>query len=460
MGYWWLLLHLTSIIGFLLAIALVSQIVRERRSPAATWAWLLGFVSFPWVGVPAYLVFARRSDPPPCAVHPRPAPLPADVDEPVAAVDAFLRTHGLAPACRGNGVEINTSGEESYRALVELIASARHCIRVSMFILHPDEVGKEIIGLLAERALEGVEVRVLLDAFGSFMTSQRSLAPLVDAGGHVAFSGRVMRRPLSGRANQRNHRKLVVVDGQRALSGGINIASEYIGPNPRPDRWRDLSFVVCGPAARRIEAIFLSDWKLATGTELAQSAVEHAPGPSVDDALVQLLPSGRDVPGDPLYAAILSSIFSATRRLLIVTPYFVPDETLALALALAAERGVDVRVLVPEVSNHRMADLVRGTYLREIQEAGARVLLYSGGMVHAKAVVVDDSFAMIGSTNFDLRSLRLNFELSTLFYGAAEIRATQEWFDALAVDCREGVEEPGVFRDVLEGLIRVFAPLL
>ena len=143
-----------------------------------------------------------------------------------------------------------------------------------------------------------------------------------------------------------------------------------------------------------------------------------------------------------------------------MTPYFVPDDALAQALSLAARRGVDVRILVPKRSNHRMADLARGTYLREVQQAGGRILLYTPGMMHAKAVVVDETLAILGSCNIDLRSLRLNYEASLFLYEAEDIRTISAWIDALRKDCREGVNAPSPLRDALEGAVRTAAPLL
>ncbi len=452
----WLLAHASMILGFLLAFALAGRIVRERRPPAAALAWLLAIVLVPWIGVPAYLILARRSAENPGAARPQPTASGADLSEPVGASDRLLRLYRIAPACSGNQVRLCATGEEGYRALIGLIDSARTRIGITMFILHPDEVGREVVARLARRAAEGIEVRLLLDRLGSFSTRAEILAPLVEAGGRVAMFGPLVRGVLQGRTNYRNHRKAIVVDGTRALSGGINIASEYIGPAARPDRWKDLAFVVEGPAAARIEEIVASDWLDATGERVEVSL----PGSAGSGSSVQIVPSGPDVPGDALYATILSAAFAARKRLWAVTPYFVPDDALSRAFALAAGRGVDVRVLVPAVSNHRLADLARGTYLREIQAAGAHVLLFPEGMVHAKALVADDDFAMIGSTNLDLRSLRLNYELSMLCYGQTEIDATADWFDSLAGHCREGVRRPGIGMETLEGLARVAAPLL
>jgi len=422
-------------------------------------AWLLAIVLMPWVGVPLYLLLAVRKE-----RSGTPAELlragPQGAGEPCTPTDRLLRAYGIAPATTGNRVAFWGTGEEVYRVLVDLIESATRCIRIEMFILHPDPVGRDILERLARRAREGIEVRLLLDAVGSFTTRARFLEPLTAAGGRVAFSGRLWRL-LGGRANQRNHRKIVLVDGARALAGGLNLAGEYLGPTPRPDRWRDLAFLLEGPAVADFPAIFRSDWQRAAGERLEVDPVpEFEVAAHGGGATAQVVPSGPDVPDDPHYAALLSAIWASERRFWAVTPYFVPDDALAQALALAARRGVDVQILVPEKSNHRLADLARGTYLREIQRAGGRILLYTRGMVHAKAVVVAEALAILGSCNIDLRSLRLNYEASLFLYEAKDVDAIAAWVGTLRRDCREGVRAPSAFRDALEGAVRTAAPLL
>ena len=271
----------------------------------------------------------------------------------------------------------------------------------------------------------------------------------------------VLHRPFRGRTNLRNHRKAVIVDGSRIWAGGTNIATEYIGPTFEPRRWRDLSFVLEGPAAQHYQTIFRSDWQFATGKQLpVQINCTGTVSVPVGGATVQVVPSGPDISGDPLYSALLSAVFQAKKRLWIVTPYFVPDETLAEALHLAAHRGTDVQVLIPQTSNHRLADMARGPYLRDLQKAGGQVLFYQGGMLHGKALLADDTLAVIGSANFDMRSLFLNYETGLLVYSHAEVQDIHDWIKTLALGCRSGVDAVGVLRDIGEGVARMMAPIL
>jgi len=250
---------------------------------------------------------------------------------------------------------------------------------------------------------------------------------------------------------------MVIADDCQVMAGGANIASEYLGPFPDANRWRDLSFILEGPAVNQFAEVFRSDWKFAGGDVLAPLQVS-AP-PVGGDAVVQVVPSGPDAPGDPVYDALLSAAFTAQKRIWIVTPYFVPDDALAQALRLAARRGVDVRILVPERSNHSLADQARGTYLREVQSAGGTIYFFTAGMVHAKAVLVDD-LAVLGSANLDMRSLFLNFEIAVFVYRGEVLRDLERWFLALGDQVRVGAQEIGAVGEIFEGVVRLFAPLL
>ena len=459
----WIVPHIAFILGFLLAALVIADVLRQRLSPAGTSAWLLVIVLLPYVGVPLYLMLGGRkmrqiAQSKPEILLPKGATLPL---KEASTVDRLLRSYQIPGATNGNRVSLCRTGEESYAALVDLIDQATRSLSLTTFILGKGAVGQDIIDRLARRAAEGINVRVLLDGVGSLRTTRRFLAPLIQAGGQVAFFMPLIHRPFRGRTNLRNHRKIVIADEQRVMAGGVNIAAEYIGPTPTPGRWQDLAFVMEGPAVIQYMTIFRSDWQFATREDLPINPDHAKPITDNDDeAVVQIVPSGPDVEGDPLYAALLSAVFSAKRRLWIITPYFVPNDALSHALAIAAHRGVDVRVLVPKVSNHRIADLARGTYLRELQAAGGTVMLYTPGMVHAKVLIMDEELSVIGSANMDYRSLFLNYEAAMIVYSKPVIEATASWFSELAADVRIGIGEVGTVRDVFEGVVRIAAPLL
>ncbi|ACK52078.1 phospholipase D/Transphosphatidylase [Methylocella silvestris BL2] len=450
--------HLAMIVGVVMTIVIVPKLARQRRSAASTTAWLMAVLLIPWVGIPAYLLFGGRKlgaalmlKPPLATAAPAVRLPPGE-----AGANLLLQSYGLPPARGGNKFALCADGVEIYRNFIEVIESANRRVHMASFILHTDRVGTAVIEALAQRARCGVEVKLLLDGFGSFSTSKRALDPLLRAGGEAVFFLPVGLKTFT-RTNLRNHRKMLIADDSRAIAGGANVATAYMGPEPDPKRWRDLSFLIEGPAVRDYASIFAADWRFVTGR-----AVDPPPHPAAaaGEAVVQIAASGPDVPGDPVYAAIVSAAFSARWRLWIVTPYFIPPDGLAGALALAAHRGVDVRIYVPDPSNHFIADLARGQPLRDAAAAGVSVIRFVGGMVHAKILVVDDGLAMVGSVNIDPRSLFLNFEANAVVYGRAEVLAVATWIEMLGDETRKGVAPVSAFRDAIEGFARTLDPLL
>lgn len=458
MKYFEIIFHVLVIANSVLVIIVALNILRQKRTPAGTVAWLFTIFFIPYLGIFLYFIFGGRKTK---RIANQKSNIQLDETniipiEKTNDFDKLLRFYKIPGATEGNKIHLCATGEDAFNQLILSIATAQKSIFLLTFILAEDEIGEEIVNRLAERARAGVKVFVLLDGLGSMHTKAEFLKPVCDAGGKFAVFNPVYKSPFHGRANLRNHRKMLIIDEQKVMAGGTNIALEYIGPTPREDRWKDLSFTLAGPAVHHYSAVFVSDWEYATGEKisLTKNLFEN-----IGDSVVQIAPSGPDVPGDPIYDLILTSAFSARKNLWIVTPYFVPDENLALALTLAVHRGVDVRIIVPEKSNHRLTDFARGTYLREIQNAGGKIYLYNK-MVHAKAMTVDDDFAMIGSANMDLRSLFLNYEISMLTYSYADVAKTKKWIESLMKNSKSGVKKISEFRNTLEGVVRIIAPLL
>ena len=458
----WIVTPILSYLGFFLALVLLAHLLGQRRTPSSTIAWLLVILLMPYVGVPLYLIFGgrkmRRRAETKEPVYRSPVEFPSGTTD--GALERILGSHGVRPACSGNRVAVVPNGVETYRQLLRIIDEAEHTIHITTFILGRDPVGAAIIERLARRAAEGVEVRLLLDDVGAWRVRRRYLAPLLEAGAKVAFFMPIFHLPFRGRANLRNHRKIVVVDGRKGMVGGMNLANEYMGPAPDPARWLDLSLFLSGPVVPDLAELFHSDWKFATGEDLGPDARPSAPPEPADDSLAQVVASGPDVTGDPLYEALVSAIFAASRRIWVVTPYFVPDEMLARALDLAARRGVDVRLVLPAHSNHLTADLARASYVREIHNAGGRVLLYEKGMVHAKVVLIDDGLAVIGSANMDIRSLFLNYEVALFCYSRPPIDQTAAWVAALMAECATELPTRSRVRGLAEDVVRLLSPLL
>ncbi|KXU36669.1 cardiolipin synthase [Cephaloticoccus primus] len=463
--------HLLTVAGFLLALFLVARLMSEKRQPGNTFAWLLGIILVPYLGVPLYLLFGGRKL---RRLMARKTPV-----EPTLPVADFSPGHhanrpiaravtraGAAPPLPCNDLQLITTGEDAYRQLVACIQSARHHIHITTFILGRDDTGRRLVALLAARARAGVKVRLLLDSVGSMFVTRRFVRPIIEAGGEVQWFMPVLR--FSSRrssANLRSHRKIAVIDHSTALIGGHNLAKNYMGPSPSDARWADFGTLIRGPAAILLNDVFIADWCFASHQPIEKIRAEVPPEIAAQvcgPAELQVVASGPDVHGDPLYEALVAMIQAADKSICIITPYFIPDEVLQRSLIVKARSGVAVTLLVPEKSNHPITDFARRHYLRELREAGVTVKLHSPGMLHSKATIVDGSIALYGSANFDLRSLFVNFEIGVLVHSRAEVGEISAWADSLLAKATHSPTTPKrpFTHNLLEDLSRLLAPLL
>lgn len=459
--YYWIFDHFLPTLGFLLAVVLFNHILRERRPPSSTIAWLLAIVFFPYAGVPLYIIFGGRK-------------MRRMSAEKVMAPGERHAIHGhnagdghveaaddsaLFPLSHGNRVQLLTTGEAAFHELMETIGNARHSIYITTFILGSDETGRAIIDLLTRKAREGIEVRLLLDALGSHAVRRGFLDGFHAAGGQSAFFMPMLHIPFRGRANLRNHRKMVIVDHAMAITGGMNFAHEYMGEKRDEHRWHDLSISLEGPVVDDLLTVFRSDWTFTTGRDIGPAPDEPVPVKGDGGENLQLVPSGPDIANDRLYDAILTSFFTARKRIWIVTPYFIPDEMLLNALRIAAKK-VDVRIIIPEISNHRLADIVRRDYLRQIQNEGARIYMFRPGMLHAKAIIFDDSLGVVGSMNVDMRSFFLNYEVAVFIHSERTVSQLELWAESLMAESEAGARASSFPLDYVEGIARLLSPLL
>jgi cardiolipin synthase len=453
-------LHFATIVGFVLAVLLLAQELRKRRAPAVTFAWLFAIALFPYVGVPLYFIFGGRkllrraaSKTPVYAPHRLKA---SPKNDAIGPLERLLDGMGVRPATTDNEVDLLPTGESAYQALLELIEGAKSRVHVATFILAGDETGNTVVEHLTRRARDGLEVRLLVDGLFMFRTSRRAMDELRHAGGRVAVFMPLVHVPFRGRSNLRNHRKIAVADGAKAIIGGMNIALEYMGPRPLEGRWRDVALSIQGSAAADLDALFRDDWAFASRERLEPLAAGVARG---EGASMRIVASGPDVETDTLYDAILFELFTAKERILIATPYFVPDEAMVRALVLACRRGIQVEVVLPMPSNHLMADLAGAPSLRMLEGVGAKIRPYTSGMLHAKVIVIDRSLAAVGSANFDMRSLFLNYEVMALLYGKREVNLMADWFRLLAATCDDGLPTVGRLRAAAEDVAHLFSPL-
>ncbi|MDA8453651.1 phospholipase D-like domain-containing protein [Acidovorax sp. GBBC 3334] len=453
--------HAVFVAVGLLIYVMGTRIGRQRRHPSAAVAWVLAIVAFPYAAVPLFLMFGSRkfvrpvrrtvsvlaAEPPDAVAAPLPVPGPAWATRLLAGLE-------LAPPVRNARIGFHGQGPQALEALLATMASARHSLDVCTFVFGDDAVGERVAQALRHAAARGVAVRLLLDAVGSLGMPAGLRRALKDGGVQVRRFMPLLHNPMRGHTNLRNHRKLVVADGERLWSGGRNLACEYFMDRPRLPAWVDLSYEIDGPLALQAAAQFAADWQAASGRMARAVLPRPLPAGPADGAPAQWVPSGPDHADDTVHSLLLAGAFHAQESIVAVTPYFVPDDALLDAWCLACRRGVRVRLLVPARSNHRLADWARARALRELSQAGAEVWL-APGMVHAKAVVIDADLALSGSLNLDARSLFLNYEAMTAFYGPAEVQWLAGWCDAqIARAQRFHARRPSWARDIAEGVVR------
>lgn len=440
--------HVVFVLGGLLLYVITTRARRQRRHPSAALAWVLTIVLLPYVAVPLFLLLGSRK----LAKHTVAAPLPLPVDGPAPLwAGAFLAGQGLAPPSGNASVRFHADGIAAQSTLMDIIDAAGHSIRLATFILADDEVGNAVTDALARRARAGIAVNVLLEPLSRLSCSKRQLERLRAAGVDVRWANAGRHDRFETRLNLRYHRKLVVCDGAVLWSGGRNLANEYFTHDAHSTPWVDLSYDVRGPLAVEAGAMFARDWRQSGGGALVSLPVTVPAG----NVPAQLVASGPDYADENYYGLLLAGAFQAREWIVAVTPYFVPDDALLVAWRMACRRGVRVTLVVPRRSNHRLADWARGRALRDLAAAGADIRLFPR-MIHAKAIVIDDTIALCGSANLDSRSLFLNFEMMVAFYGAAQIDWLAQWINARAAESTPyTIREPSLPVDLAEGVVRV-----
>jgi cardiolipin synthase len=359
--------------------------------------------------------------------------------------------------------ELFTSGKGGMDAIAAAVRGATHHVHVLFYIFAEDETGTALRDLLAAKAKEGVHVRILVDALGSSSLRRAFLQPLRDAGAEVVFFHPPRLSLRMPKINFRNHRKIVVCDGRIGFTGGLNVADEYVVGRPGEPPWRDTMVELVGPPVEWLQLHFLEDWQYATGTSPFGSLYFPA-HLSTGKTLVQVVGSAPDMELRPLHGVYFAAINAARTRVYVSTPYFVPDEALLQALVVAALRGVDVRVLVPQRNDHTFVAAASRSYFDELLRAGVRIFEYRPTMHHAKTLVIDDELGIVGTANMDTRSMRLSFEVAALLFDETLTRELAIHFEE---DARQADEVTAAQRSpislgsrLLEGGTRLFSPLL
>ncbi len=449
--------YLFTIVVGLSIILVLTHMLYRRRSPASIVAWLLSIIFLPYIAIPLYFILGTRKRP-----HIGKSPISMDEDthyecDETSPVGKILKGNKIPAATCHNHFELFTNGVEAYEVIMKLARESKESIYIGTYIMEYDSVTKKLFKLLIEKASSGVDVRLLLDSVGSYKLylSRRRVKKLIRHGVKVSFFSPVISIPPSSSINLRNHRKIYIFDRKTVLSGGMNLSKEYISPKPSSYLQEDLLFLLRGASVLHYLEVFASDWEYAAGETISVGAPKDL---KEGNHVIQVVPSGPDLEGDALFEALMVAIYSANERIWIVTPYFAPDTSLMRALLIAKRRGVDVKLITPLESDHIIADLTRSSYMRELEENGVHVALYSSKMLHAKAILFDETSVMLGSPNFDNRSLFLNYEIASFAYSKETIKKVEAWMKDLLEKSKRNMPPATRCRRVAENFMRIFAP--
>ena len=468
---WWTL----NILYALTILSIIAVVVSENRNPVKSLAWITVLLVVPVVGLVLYIFFGRNiqnkriisrrnrrklrrlaADAVPGGT--RIDPRPSATRQQITLASALCGSHFY----EGNRVEIFDNGPDKFRALLADIASARHSINMQYYIIINDGIGTQVMEALMERARAGVKVRLIYDHVGSFKLKGSYLKKLREAGVEAHPFFKVVFPPFGTRINWRNHRKIVVIDGKIGYIGGMNVADRYVTGGRNFSLWRDLHLRVTGPAVAPLQQSFATDWNFM-GLPLIEEAAGGEPV-SDNPAGMQLVTGGPTAQWLNMTMVFQQAIASARKCVWIQTPYFIPTEGLLHALQIAALGKVDVRIMLPRRSDSDMLRWASFSYIQECLRAGIKVYLFGKGMLHSKAIIVDDNFATVGSTNFDFRSFEHNFEANMLIYSKEFNSRMKALFlrdqkDCVRVSAARWRHRP-LAEKGLESFMRLFSPIL
>jgi len=475
--------HLIALfsLAWLLWVALAAVgLILERRSPAATLAWLLALLFMPYFGYLIYLLFGPRR------LRRRRLRYGRARDRLIQSTHRLRQDRAELPGFPSTGLErqlatlleriaqgapapatevtVLETGDDCFQAIEAALEAATHHVHLEYYMWQPDRIGTRLRDRLVDKARAGVQVRLLLDAIGSDRTSNRFLQPLREAGGMIAWFNPIsLRRLRPNHINFRSHRKIVVCDGRTGFTGGINVSDDHSGVYGSSAAWRDTHLRIDGEPVHRLQFVFLEDWYFATDQAPFQPEFFPPPPGSPAGPWLQIVESGPDNNRYAIARFYFAAIAGARRRVWMTTPYFVPNEAMTAALIAAALRGADVRVLASKRSDSRLVTAAARSYYDELASVGVHIFEYGPPMLHAKLLVVDERIAAVGSANFDNRSLMLNFEAMAVIYDAGLAARLADSFEADLCHASRYVK-PGrratLGQRLAESTARLLSPLL
>jgi len=467
-----------SIIIIVINVAfIITAVFFERKKPVQALSWVITLSLLPLIGFFLYLLFGRRSyrqyshkvfKSSGKIPYGKEIRVPEYSGEEMKQLMRLNAATSRSPYTDNNDVIIFTSARDKYAELFKDLEKARESIHLLYFILQNDDIGKKLIHLLAKKAGEGVEVRVLIDHGSNLFMPFRAYSSIIKNGGEVfSYFSNTINNYL--KINFRNHRKIVVIDGKTGYTGGINIGDEYLGCHKKIKPWRDTHLKITGSSVLDLQLRFIEDWLYASkqASEKFDSRkyfpeIENRKGTKGTTG-IQIVSSGPDTNGEEIKRGLLKMINSAKQKILIQTPYFVPDAAFLEALQNAALSGVEVCIQLPGVPDKQYVYKATMSYVADVLDYGMNIYIYPG-FLHAKMLVVDDFCAAVGTANIDMRSFSLNFEIDAFMYGEEIAGRCTDIFNGDLEICRpltrDEFNKRSVFSRVAESTFRLFSPIL
>lgn len=480
--YWWQLLLL---INYLLVIVFSVLIVLKNSNPVKTLSYLFALATLPFLGLLVYYFFGQdyrknkifekkyllddkklkswreKFE----LVGEEREEFRDEYGDGIYKIYTLLRHNERSVLTFDNNVQLLSNGENKFKKLRRDLEAAKHHIHLEYFVFLDDELGSELIDILEKKAKEGVEVRMVYDDVGSKF--KRSSKDKLNGCGIRHFPFMPVHLPrFASKLNYRNHRKIVIIDGKIGYVGGININQKYDNSYKNERFWRDMHVRISGPAVGSLQASFLLSWDFVCGKEetLQQEYFPTSVPEENDPVAVQVVASGPDTDWPNIMEAMFTAINQAKETIYIVTPYLIPNDAMLVALTTASRSGVDVRIIIPYESDSWAAQYATDSYIEELLLSGVRLFRYTKGFIHAKFMVIDDTFASIGTANLDYRSFAINFEINALLYSRKKASELKDIFREDLKDCEEVEKDRwlnrGIRRKLQESFNRLWAPLL
>lgn len=480
-----IILLVATIIQF---VGVITILFFERKDASTTIIWLIIITQFPLIGVILYLIFGRGFK---IGVKRRLRDK-IDLEKQYNSLTSRKKLHleslvnnyndmsatqnqdliymhyrmNGSSYTQDNEINIYTTGKDMFNALINDIKNSKESINVLYFIIKDDNTGNTLINLLTEKAKAGVKVKVIYDAIGSLRTPFKMFKQLKKAGGEVNRFFPLKLGTLL-HANYRNHRKIVIIDSKIGYTGGMNIGDEYLGLHKTLNPWRDTHMRIQGSSVLSLQLRFYMDWYYVTNSKedflknLSEKNFPITNGPG--NVGMQIVSSGPDVPVEEIKLGIIKMINSAKKTIYIQTPYLIPDKPVLEALQIASASGVKVSVMLPSIPDKRLVFAVTFSFIQQMLDYGVKVYLYKG-FLHSKMMVIDENLVTLGTTNFDIRSFSLHFEVNAFIYNEKTAMECSNIFKKDIENCElmtiEKYNSRSIFKKIIESIFRIFAPLM